>query len=274
MYYSFLLCIWFHLYSISEGNVVETFNVSTVPYQNVTLECRFTDNSKNIFSIEWRKDSVNRSISHIASIKETNIDQKNKIGETQYYNYNNFNVTSKNDMKITTLTIVNVTPQESRCFTCTFRANRETSIEYTNKTCINLHDYPTISVSSTLSSNNKGNITCLSTGYFQQSVQWINVSGINNLTENISNHNGTVSTKNTIYLDILKEEVCCKNNIGNVTCIKPYKIHKENVNHLIIASICTSLFIVMTATGISVYWYWLKRKNKRARDTDYTKMKI
>nr|UVZ34277.1 glycoprotein vOX2-2 [Elephant endotheliotropic herpesvirus 5B] len=270
-----LTCVFVLIYIIqkTEG-FVETFNISSLPHKNVTLKCTFKDDTKkNIFVIQWKKDTSGTQSSYIASIQEINDNNEDKRPEIKYFNYSNVNVTCDKDMRTTTLTIINITRQNESCFTCNFKVTKETATEYTNRTCINLYDTPTLALTSTLSNSNKGNITCLSTGYFQPSVKWINVSGVNNLTENITNYNGTTSVKNTIYVDMLKEEICCKNNIGNVTCVKPYRIHKENLNELITTT-CIVLFIIITALGITIYWYYIKRRNKRTKNTDYTKMKL
>nr|UVZ34261.1 glycoprotein vOX2-2 [Elephant endotheliotropic herpesvirus 5A] len=267
-----LTCVFVLTYIIykAEG-FVETFNISSLPHENVTLKCTFND-TKNIFAIQWKKETVNQS-SDIATIKEINENTENKRPEITYFNHSNINVTCEKNMRTTTLTIVNITRQNEGCFTCIFRVNGKTSTEYTNKSCINLHDNPTISIMSTLSdSQSQINITCLSTGYFNPSVKWINVSGVNNLTENVTNYNGTTSVKNTIY-DIVKEEICCKNHIGNVTCIKMHKIHKGNLNE-IITSTCIVFLIIITALWITIYWYYVERRKKRTKNTDYTKMKL
>ncbi|AHC02872.1 membrane protein EE22 [Proboscivirus elephantidbeta5] len=260
-----LTCVFVLIYIIqkTEG-FVETFNISSLPHKNVTLKCTFNDTTKNIFAIQWQADNGNHS-SYIATIKEINEDKEKKIQNITYFNYSGISVACEQNMKATTLTIINVTKQNAACFNCKFKVTAEPGNDgYMNRTCINLYDNPTLSLMSTLSTS-KTSITCLSTGYLQPSVKWINVSGMNNLTENITNHNGTISVKNTLYVNSLKDGICCENSVGNVTCIKPYETH-EKLNQLI-TSICIVLFIVMMAIGITSYLYYVKRRNKRTKNT-------
>ncbi|UVZ35215.1 glycoprotein vOX2-2 [Elephant endotheliotropic herpesvirus 5B] len=251
--------------------VIQTLNISSLPYQNVTLNCTFMDSSKNIFAIHWKKDTIANDSSYIASIRENNINRDTKTAHIERYNCN-VNVTSDKDLKITTLTIFNITEYNESCFICSFKVKGELQTEYMNKSCIILYDNPTVALASTVSQN-KGNITCLSTGYLSPSVKWIDVVGFKNSSENITNDNGTISVKNTIYLENTntEKEICCKNNIGNVTCMKLYKTHKENFG---IIAVTSCIFVVIFVIGIIAYRYRHMHMIKRKDTTDYSKMKL
>lgn len=218
-----------------------------------SLRCSLKD-SKDVVVVTWQKIK-SASPENVATFSK-------KFGVVVQPAYKNKLNISQLELKNSTLTFWNTTPEDEGCYKCLF--NTFGSVQVSGITCLILFVQPTVFLHYEFFEDYL-NITCSANSRPPPVITWeISGSGTENTTEIISHPNGTTSIINVLHIkdpksQIGKEVICHVLHLGTVTDFR------ETVNKGLWFSVPLILSIVsliILLVLISILLYWKRRRNQ------------
>ncbi|UVZ35214.1 glycoprotein vOX2-2A [Elephant endotheliotropic herpesvirus 5B] len=183
------------LYSGCNG-YIEVGNVSSLLGSEATLTCSLQDPEHHPIAMRWQKDNASIDYRDLVIFFSGNPNSRRIYEKYQ----DKINVSSNTNLRFSSVTFMNTSVEDAGCFLCVIYCSGESPYILINKTCLTVHDPPTVSIS-VEKSENKTNVTCTATSLPASVVQWIGGDGIMNSTHTKTNENGTVSFSSTLYFE-------------------------------------------------------------------------
>ncbi|UEH20476.1 glycoprotein vOX2-2A [Elephant endotheliotropic herpesvirus 2] len=158
---------------------------------SVTLSCVLSGSSREPIIVAWQHNTSGANIVVLSK-------NGNPIINSEYANKTKS--VRGNDMRSTNLTFISAGYEDEGCFVCTFYFSGNPPTSFSNKTCLSLYVYPTISISNITGEDGSLNVTCTGTARPPPTVTWFtNGPETRNSTHNNTNPDQTTSVSSTLY---------------------------------------------------------------------------